>query len=308
MGRAPRGPLRLGARRPLALALGVVVLLGSWGCSGDGDLDSPTVTPQATEEASATPAATASFTPAPTASPTPTETPAPQGATLTGRVYYNDNPISDYTDAQARFAVVDQETYSLVAFAATYDPGTGTFELEGIPPGTYVAFVTVESGIPVDLESGGDFFSRLSGLNPEFTVESPTDRISQDLDTVQVIHLTAPSDNQVPTGDVGGPGQPLPVSLAATFEWDAVPDAVRYEARLLFFDLDTGRGISGVSESVTEPRVTFSPAPVPSQEGERYGFDVTAHNAAGKTLGVFIHYYVNGSGGSFPFRAVPDDQ
>lgn len=232
----------------------------------------------------------------------PAETAA--GATITGTVIYAGRPVSEFSNAPAVIELLDTDTRSDVPVDVTYDENEARFRIDGVPSGQFTPFVRIESGHPFDRESGGDFYSRLSGLNEPIAVPPNTRSVDRDLEVVHVIRLKDPVDNQERRTSAGDPPEVLSAGFfapsAQRFEWDPVPAAASYELRFLRMEGD--ERVESITRTTTgttfEPELTVTPA------GQRYQFTMTARDEQGNLVGNYTHYYRNGSGGWFEFVVV----
>ncbi len=133
---------------------------------------------------------------------------------------FNGHPFAEVSDAPAVFLVIDSSTQITVDVIDECDVATSIFTLTRLEPGIYSVFVLAEAGVPDNRESGGDFFSRLSALNPNVTITADAPQVERYLAAVRVFHLTSPVDNQEFRTGVSDPTETLPasdVSLQARF-------------------------------------------------------------------------------------------
>ncbi len=308
------GPASL-ARPALTLAAGLLlVLLGS--CGGKTDpAETPTAASgagspavQRTETPEPTPSPKPTATPTPTPTPEPTATPEPDGpGVVTGTIIFNGDPVSLVSGGLAHFNVWDPDTLERPGFLADYDPASGDFELRGLPAGHFSVFAWVDALDPEGKLSAGDYYSGISGMSPEVTLTPGSPAVSADIPVVQIIHVTFPVDSSSQRTAVGDAPETLLLSAAQTFIWDPVPGAATYMVSVREVDSESGDGIGGDNNrwmKVSEPRATFDPPLVPSEEGRHYGFLAEAYDAQDHLIGVFRHFYTNGDGGWFYFRAV----
>lgn len=237
----------------------------------------------------------------------PPQSPSPlQGKRVTGTILFNGRPVSGFTPAQAVIELMEMGSRQLAPVEQTYDSRTARFVLGNVPPGKYLAFVRVESGYPFDAESGGDYSSRISGLNPEIVVAPHSTDINQDLSVVQVIRLTKPVDNQNRRTSVSDPPETLYQTFyapsAQLFEWEPVPGAAFYSVTFLLQDRQGGPYLDRINERIAATR--YSPALRVTSGGAFYSFSVEAFSAANQLIGHFQNYYKDGSGGWFTFRVL----
>lgn|GEM_PF-7092724 len=245
----------------------------------------------------------------PSASTTPAPTTCPiilGEAKVMGAVYYNGNPITDYTDSGAQVGLIEVETWESVPLQSSYFPITGTYVLNGIPPGEYLPFITIESGYPFNVESGGDFTGRLSGINPNIVISSNEDVVNMDLSVVYHLHLVSPYDNQQRRISVSAEPENIyqPQSHPGyVFEWEAVPDAANYRVTVVLKDENSNTSENIVNQTTTATSLALELAA--TQESQYYMFSVTGYSETGELIGLFQYYYTDGSGGWYNFVVHP---
>ena len=243
-----------------------------------------------------------------TTTPSTTTTPtATIGAVINGSIYYNGSLITEYSTAEAEIALVEVVSWQAISISYQYDNQTGSFTITGVPPGEYTPFIRIESGYPFDVESGGDFTARVSGLNPNIVVSSNTDVINADWAVVNHIHLTSPIDNQERSRAVDDEPDTLYQSQTPsthTFEWDPVPDAASYRVTIILKDDSTNQSHTIASETITS--TTYSVELDTTSGDQYYMFTVNSYNSSDELIGFFQYYYTNGSGGWFKFIVVQE--
>jgi len=271
-------------KRIIFTLLIIILIIASGACSSSGT----TVT-------------TSSSTQPPT-----TTTTIPEGAELRGTILYNGKPVNYYTSANVRIGLIEIEHWQNTPVQSSYDPQTGFYSVEGIPPGEYLPSIIVESGFPYDSESGGDFTGRLSGINPNVVVSSASEVIDRDLSVVYHVHVFHPFDNQERTIAVTDePENIFDESNAPlyTFEWEEVPDAVTYRITIMLKN-DSGNTSEGIANETIDS-TSFSLELGSTGPDQYYMFSVNAYNAAQELVGLFQYYYTNGSGGWYKFVIQP---
>ena len=228
-------------------------------------------------------------------------------AKINGKIYYNNEPITKYSNAQAVIELMDVTSRNNVTVNTQYNNQTGEFTIGNVPPGKYSPFVLIESGYPFDTESGGDYFSRISGLNDDIVVTSETKEVQANFKVMNVIHLTKPVDNQVQRTSAGDPPETLYKGnygpSADNFEWDAVPGASYYQVYFLLADRNSNAKVENKSDRTIAPQ--YSPNLNITSPNNKYMFRVEAYSSANEHIGTFMNYYKNGSGGWFEFTIAP---
>ncbi|HEU0204550.1 MAG TPA: carboxypeptidase-like regulatory domain-containing protein [Burkholderiaceae bacterium] len=235
--------------------------------------------------------------------------PVPQGlATLSGHVLYNGRPLAATVPrADVVIDLMETDSRRIVPADVRYDRQTGDFVIRGIAPGKYTPFVRAETGYPFHIESGGDYFSRISGMNPDIVVAPHDDSLRRDLEVIQVIHLTRPVDNQARrTYAQSGPEKLYPSFYAPSaelFVWDPVPGATSYEVTILLVQRRGDRPLDIKTFEV--PGTSVRPGLSVTPPNTFYMFRISAYGPSRKLLGVYQNYYHDGSGGWFEFTVVP---
>ncbi len=230
------------------------------------------------------------------------------GATVTGTIMYNGAPASRTTRAFAVIELVEVDSWRAVPIDFTYDNNTSRFTINDVPPGKYTPLVRLEAAPPFAMESGGDFHSRVSGLNKDLIVAPHDSEIGVNLEVVQGIHLTRPMDNQARRRSTSDAPEALYPSFFAPsadlFEWDPVPGAATYQVTLLL-EPNSGGADRKVLIDRRVKETSFRPAVSVTPPGAHYSFSVQAYNASDRLLGIYNYYYLNGSGGWFEFTVIP---
>lgn len=234
------------------------------------------------------------------------------GTTITGRVLYGGygatpiGVISSYSNANAEINLMDVELRQNLSIEYDYDPQTGHYSINNVPAGKYTPFITIQSGYPFNKNSGGDYISFLSGLNEDIIVAPNDKTINRDLKVVHSIHLKRPMDNQKERTFANAPPEILYRQgfnpSAEVFEWDPVPEATRYNVRILLTDGATGNNIDTKSFETTE--TSIRPGLEVNQGNTYYMFNIEAYKGSSNYVGDFTNYYKNGFGGWFLFKVL----
>ena len=229
------------------------------------------------------------------------------GAKISGSIYYNDRPITEFTGSEVKIGLMKVEPWQSIQIQYDYSPQTGKFTISGVPPGEYTPTIFIESGYPYDVESGGDFTARVSGINPNIVISSNEDVISRDLSVVYHIHVTSPFDNQQRTRSVSDTKEnifKLQNSSKYTFGWEPVPEADNYRISILLKDATTNQTETILGETTKSTNFTVELNNTPGNQ--YYMFSVNAFNSNNVLVGLFQYYYTNGSGGWYNFVVIPD--
>ena len=229
------------------------------------------------------------------------------GAVLSGYIYYNGRIITDYTNAEAVIELIEIKSWQSISMEYKYVNKMGSFTIEGVSPGEYLPYICIESGYPFDIESGGDFTSRLSGLNPNIVVHSNTDIIQQNLSVVYQVHLTSPIDNQEITRSVNDKPETLyklQTPSKFLFEWEPVPDAALYWVRIDLKDDNTNQ-----TQTIADQMINTNQYSIDldvTLENQYYMFLVYGYNSDNDLIGLFRYYYLDGDGGWYNFTVMAE--
>jgi len=230
---------------------------------------------------------------------------------IIGTIIYNNEAISEYSNAYAEISLEDDETGRLLPVNFSYDRENGNFVIRDVPPGKYSASVTVQSGYPFDMDddwasNAGDFVSFLSELNNTIIVPPHVEEVHKDLYVVYCIHLIEPVDNQELRTYTYDPPEELYRSFyypsADKFEWEPVPGASSYS----IYILENSSSSIVVDERIRSNR--FSPHLDVNAGDEYYEFTLQAYGSEGNLIGIFDNFYKNGRGGWFNFKVIPDPE
>lgn len=209
-----------------------------------------------------------------------------------------------YSNSEAVIELIEVNSWKAIPVDFQYDSNTGSYSLKGVPPGEYYAMVRIESGYPFDIESGGDFTSRLSGLNPNIIVTDDKQELQIDLAVIYHVHLLKPVDNQQRTKATTDPYDVLYKPSGAThtfaFEWEPVPDAVSYRLNIMLVNRSPNQTQANINETLSA--TSFYTDLAVTTGDEYYQFSVTPYDSDEKLLGMFSYYYTNGSGGWYRFK------
>lgn len=241
-------------------------------------------------------------------SPWSASTEVPQtGARITGRIYYDGQPVTSVSKAYAVIKLVEVASWRATPIDFQYNNMTGEFTVLDVPPGKYMPSVRLESGYPFHIESGGDFHARNSDINKDLVVTPHDTNLHVNWEVMQGIHLTRPIDNQTRRTNTTDPPENFYPSFyapsAELFEWDPVPGAAQYQVVILTVRQTGQPPLHVIDQRVTQPR--FGPGLGISPPGTHYMFRVEAYSPENKHIGTFNNYYKNGSEGWLSFRVVP---
>jgi sugar lactone lactonase YvrE len=221
-------------------------------------------------------------------------------STISGRVMYDGNPVSQYSSKQASFWARNEVTGLGIQITPTYNLSDGTYSIPNIPSGTYGIQVYIDEAAPNDGKYlPGDFW----GWTSPIVVNAPNS-VNIDLTCQKIMHLTSPIDNN------SAGITPLPPPYDAffsplMFQWDAIGEAATYSIRVDRYQNDPYQVLqSGVinESGLTATQRTLT-LPV-CGTNEHYEFNLYAYSANNVFVGQLMVYYSNGFGWDYRFRII----
>lgn len=198
-----------------------------------------------------------------------------------GRLVHLGRPLPEFTDSPAEFGPFRDEATGKLGdqtFRVNYDRATGEFRVLAIPEGTWGVYVTC-----------GPFWHNFVVFTA--TPGSPRESV---IELTRRIYLRKPVDTSKDVPDESAAFHRSPV----TFEWDPVPGADSYAARVRRRPLDQPESQWSV---VVDGRQKEPLLPLDIEEGFQYEFEVTAY--AGTARAATLRVYQTGLGSSYRFRA-----
>lgn len=194
-------------------------------------------------------------------------------APISGRLTYaNHQPLPPMTP---RFWLRNESTGQRLKPTVKY--ASGAFEIHGLPPGKYGLNVAYDANPANPLQYPGDYRAwTVFELQPG---QAPP---QLGMELVQLIHLTAPADNNLPLSDWEQPCQiqaKQPASV--TFAWDSLGPGVRYDYAVQAWACSGETPGPVVSRGSTpDPRLSLDLPPLAA--GHYYRFSLEAWQAGHK--------------------------
>ena len=217
-----------------------------------------------------------------------------EATVLVGRLLYNLDPITDFTQKTPVFEIKGRETLqacsevdnrNLEPVFPEYDRSNGEFML-GLQPGSYCLWVLVDAAEPFNALPGypGDFSSQ-SSWGEGFEVTVGQNRVIN-FDLSRFLRLVRPADNTViPSFEGIRGGRFVSLESPVQISWDPVESAVRYDVNIGKCGLTSScHGLASVyreSTRGTNVRVDLEV----SEDGERYFLSLTAISGRGGAIG-----------------------
>jgi hypothetical protein len=243
-----------------------------------------------------------------------------RAATVTGKIVYNDRPLTDYTDAPPNISVASNISGDAPCYATqtehwrgknckltsmSYNQLSGTYTLTDIPTGVFWMWGHVDVRHPFGTTpSAGDFKTKISFGSVREEIEIPDWKsvIKKDLYVEYLIRLQNPVKNyDVATSTYGDPNSYDTYSnFDGRFSWDPVPGATSYKAYVF---LVPGAAEPKVAINILTTDVVFKDLPF-SRAGEHYTFYLEALNSK-EVIGTCPFPYTDGLQSFYKFRVVP---
>jgi N-acetylneuraminic acid mutarotase len=220
-------------------------------------------------------------------------------STISGRVMYNGNPVSQYSSKQATFWARNEGTGQGIQITPTYNPSDGTYSIPNIPSGSYGIQVYIDQAPPYDGEYlPGDYW----GWTSPIAVNAPNPA-NVDLICQKIMHLTSPIDNSTGSSPIPPPYDAF--FSPVMFQWDAIGEAATYSLtvdkyqsnpyQLLQPGVVIESGLTANQASLTLPVCGAN---------EHYMFTLYALNANNVLVGRLMIVYSNGFGWDYRFRII----
>jgi len=228
-----------------------------------------------------------------------TVTPFIMVSTISGKVMYNENPVTDYTNKSVVFWARDEISGQSFPISSTYNSSDGTYSIPNMPTGQYGIQVYIDDAVPFDGKYfPGDYYGWTSPID----VNAPSPVI-KDLVCQKLIHLTSPIDNGSPVGPVPPPYNTH--TFPVTFQWGAIAEASTYQVRVDLYQ-DSPYSVlqnlfyeSGIID--TQKAIDL---PVSGTNGH-YELSLYAYNSNNLMVGRLMVVYTNGHGWDYRFKVTP---
>jgi hypothetical protein len=222
---------------------------------------------------------------------------ASPAASLTGKVMYNEQPVSNVTHKPAAFWVRDEVNMNSVPFTFTYDTLTAEYTISGLPAGVFGVQVWIQDAVPTGFYPGNYY-----GWNTPILVPAEGDIVKKNLAITKLIHLTTPADNSLP--------QNLPppfdeyLAGSITFKWVPINEAATYELYIDEYQSWPYQYIGLIHHSVNN-QTSVAISLNRNLEGHHYQFHLYAKNSSGVYIGqLMIVYGELGHGWDYRFVLV----
>jgi hypothetical protein len=235
---------------------------------------------------------------APSSDLVPQKTLLPGEFTVRGRLLFDGKPLSSLTSAAVVVHIYNRELKKWITPDYTYDAGSGTFQLKGVPSGPGNGEVRIDADGSNPAQYPGDYRGRFN-----FT-PGPTAQADVSVDMERMLHLTSPEDNAAPLANWGGVcqnkiGYETPVAIA----WEPLGKDVSYSYTIIrtvcrpFAVKNTV-----VADRTTEPRAVLGLPP--NEEGEFYLLRLEARKD-NRPVGSLMTHGPNGYAWDYRFRVLP---
>jgi len=212
---------------------------------------------------------------------------------ISGRILYNGQPLSDFTQESTSFWVQNEFGSVLDNVNSRYDNSTSEFGIRNLPSGEYLIHAIVDDAPPFNKELGYplDYYGWIRvSLSENSTLAS-------DLAVWEIIHLIEPFDNQQCWISSSDP-QPVLSSTLQRISWDAVPEAHHYLFRIGRYE---GLSFLGFQTQINITTTTTEVNLPSSLEGQLYSLSIEAYGDGHIKVGELLFHYPDGSCGYAQF-------
>ncbi len=233
----------------------------------------------------------------PAADPTPRSGGAGKDIVITGRLFFDGKPLSEYTKATATFRVYSRDLNQWITPAYEYDPETAAFTLQVIAEGSYSCNVEVDANganperYPGDYKGSGHFSAWFTSAQ------------SLKIDMDRIIHLVEPQNNDKPVVGWGAwCFNKVQFKTPVRVSWEPVERDVYYTYtvnRTICSPFSEKELVAGDTTTATSVILDLPP----NREGEIYLMNITARKN-GRSVGSIMVHGGNGYGWDYRFRAV----
>jgi hypothetical protein len=218
---------------------------------------------------------------------------------ISGEVWFNGVNITNYTSKDVVLWVRDEDTgQAVLPLTYTYDSTYGTYTISDLPSGNYGVQVYIDEN--TDPPDSGYFPGDFYGWNS--TIQVNAGQTTQyNLTCLRIMHLTSPTDNDPP--GIGWPaGIPYPFHCSpVTFQWDAVPEATRYEVKIDKYNNPPNYNfVENVfhQTDITDTNITIALSD--SASDQHYLLHLYGYNGTTR-VGQFMVVYTSGFGWDYRF-------
>jgi hypothetical protein len=219
-------------------------------------------------------------------------------STISGKVMYNGEPVTNYTNKSVVFWARDEISGQVFPISPTYNSSDGTYSIPNMPTGQYGIQVYIDDAEPFDGKYfPGDYY----GWTSPIEVNAPTPVI-KDLVCTKLIHLTSPIDNGSPVGPIPPPYNTH--TFPVNFQWNAIAEASTYDVKVdlyqdspysLLQNLFYKSGITDTQKAIDLPA---------NGTNEHYMLRLYAYNSNSLTVGQLMVVYTNGWGWDYRFKVI----
>jgi len=216
-------------------------------------------------------------------------------STISGKVTYNGNPVSQYSGKQASFWARNEGTGQGIQITPTYNPNDGTYSIPNIPSGTYGIQVYLDDALPYNVNPEEYFPGDFWGWTTPIVVNAPNP-VSIDLPCQKIIHLTSPVNNNSP-----GILYPPPYdyySSPVTVSWDAIAEASTYNIRVDRYQNNPYQQLQYgvINQTVPSTQQSLSLTLPVCGTNEHYELNLNAYNANNVFVGRLMVVYIDETG------------
>jgi len=215
--------------------------------------------------------------------------------TLTGKVLYHGNPVSNFTEKLPSFWVRNESSGEVASLTFDYNSSTSEYFVYNILPGQYGINVYFDA-----VESSGGYAGDFDGWITPIDIPQDQPVVNFDLEVQKIIHLVNPIDNAKVLGSMSDLDSYLQKEIV--FRWDPIPEAVLYTLKIEEIEepYQFIKDVVSIQTNMTE----WKPELSLSKDNRFYLFTLDAYDTAQKYVGKLMIVYSNGVGWDYRFRIV----
>lgn len=227
------------------------------------------------------------------AKPITTQAPILNTRNVQGHLYFDGDPIAEYSKVQPNFWFRDEESGKGISAEAEYKDGM--FRFVGLPPGTYGVQTTVDAVMNNPSMYPGDYyawtqFNVRANNNPQLRI-----------DLKRVIHLTSPENNNVamPNWTIEPSKMTLLPDGKVKITWDSLGENVFYDYKVSQMGAPYKFLSTVASGTITKNSVVVD---LPSNSQDEYYLLTIEARKDGRQIGLLMTHGAGGMGWDYRFR------
>lgn len=229
----------------------------------------------------------------PIVQPVSTQTPIINSKYVHGHLYFDGQPIGNFSDVQPHFWFRNEDTGKAVSAEAEYK--NGMFSFIGLPPGTYGVQTTVDTSMNNPSMYPGDYYAWT-----QFTVREKNNPQLK-IDLKRVIHLISPENNNVsmPNWSIEPSKMTALPDGKVKISWDSLGKNVFYDYKISEMESPYKFLTTAASGTTTETSVIVD---LPSNSENGYYLLTLDARKDGRQVGLLMTHGAGGMGWDYRFR------